>query len=157
MKFSGSKTCRPLSSRVNFSSPPPKQAHAADLTGLALPPDVGHRLDCELFDHRIALDGEGWTVIAWQRGQRKHGLPAVPETFHDPIVNEEAGVKACAWVEDLGLPAAFQGLGGRIVIEGESNFLKIGQSIVIPAHSANFVNPNGRFKMIQTVIKSGYE
>jgi quercetin dioxygenase-like cupin family protein len=45
----------------------------------------------------------------------------------------------------------------EIVIRGISNFLITGQSIVIPAHAANFVKPNGRFKMIQTVIKNGYE
>ncbi|MBK7408933.1 MAG: cupin domain-containing protein [Saprospirales bacterium] len=45
----------------------------------------------------------------------------------------------------------------EIVIDGESKFLLTGQSIVIPAHSPNFIKPNGRFKMIQTVIKSGYE
>jgi quercetin dioxygenase-like cupin family protein len=44
-----------------------------------------------------------------------------------------------------------------IVINGQSNILQTGQSIVIPAHSPNFVRPNGRFKMVQTVIKSGYE
>jgi quercetin dioxygenase-like cupin family protein len=45
----------------------------------------------------------------------------------------------------------------EIVIRGKSNILHSGQSIVIPAHAPNFVKPNGRFKMIQTVIKSGYE
>lgn len=45
----------------------------------------------------------------------------------------------------------------EIVINGISNFLNTGQSIVIPAHAPNFVKPNGRFKMILTVIKSGYE
>ena len=45
----------------------------------------------------------------------------------------------------------------EIVISGESNFLKTGESIVIPAHAPNLVNPNGRFKMIQTILKSGYE
>ncbi|MBK6619545.1 MAG: cupin domain-containing protein [Saprospirales bacterium] len=45
----------------------------------------------------------------------------------------------------------------EIVIDGKSNVLKTGQSIVIPAHSPNFVRSNGRFKMIMTVIKSGYE
>jgi len=45
----------------------------------------------------------------------------------------------------------------EIVISGESNFLLTGQSIVIPAHASNFVRPNGRFKMILSVIKSGYE
>lgn len=45
----------------------------------------------------------------------------------------------------------------EIVINGESNQLMTGQSIVIPAHTPNFVKPNGRFKMILIVIKSGYE
>ena len=45
----------------------------------------------------------------------------------------------------------------EIVISGASNLLQTGQSIVIPAHASNFVKPNGRFKMILTVIKSGYE
>jgi quercetin dioxygenase-like cupin family protein len=45
----------------------------------------------------------------------------------------------------------------EIVISGVSNFLATGESIVIPAHAPNFVRPNGRFKMILTVIKSGYE
>ncbi len=45
----------------------------------------------------------------------------------------------------------------EIVISGESHNMHTGESIVIPAHTSNFVRPNGRFKMIQTVIKSGYE
>ncbi|KAI9449987.1 cupin domain-containing protein [Russula earlei] len=45
----------------------------------------------------------------------------------------------------------------EIVISGNSNLLHTGQSIVIPAHASNLVKPNGRFKMILTVIKSGYE
>lgn len=45
----------------------------------------------------------------------------------------------------------------EIVISGVSNMLETGQSIVIPAHAPNHVTPNGRFKMILTVIKSGYE
>ncbi len=45
----------------------------------------------------------------------------------------------------------------EIVVNGTSNLLQTGQSIVIPAHASNFVKPNGRFKMILTVIKSGYE
>ena len=43
----------------------------------------------------------------------------------------------------------------EIVIKGESNLLATGQSIVIPANASNFIKPNGRFKMILTVIKSG--
>lgn len=44
-----------------------------------------------------------------------------------------------------------------IVIDGASSVLQAGMGIIIPAHSPNFIRPNGRFKMILTVIKSGYE
>ena len=44
-----------------------------------------------------------------------------------------------------------------IVIDKVSNLLKSGEGIIIPAHSPNHINPNGRFKMILTIIKSGYE
>jgi quercetin dioxygenase-like cupin family protein len=44
-----------------------------------------------------------------------------------------------------------------IVIDGVSNFLDTGQSIVIPAHTSNVVKAHERFKMIRTIIKSGYE
>ena len=45
----------------------------------------------------------------------------------------------------------------NIVIDGKSTLLETGQGIVIPAHTSNYFKPNGRFKMIITVIKSGYE
>jgi hypothetical protein len=45
----------------------------------------------------------------------------------------------------------------EIVVDTISNFLVSGQGIVIPAHTLNFIKPNGRFKMILTIIKSGYE
>jgi quercetin dioxygenase-like cupin family protein len=45
----------------------------------------------------------------------------------------------------------------EVVINGVSSILQTGQSIVIPAHAPNLVKANGRFKMIMTVIKSGYE
>jgi len=45
----------------------------------------------------------------------------------------------------------------EIVINGVSTLLLTGHSIVVPAHASNFVHPNERFKMIQTIIKSGYE
>ena len=45
----------------------------------------------------------------------------------------------------------------EIVIDNVSTVLESGQGIIIPAHSPNFIKPNGRFKMIQTIIKSGYE
>ena len=45
----------------------------------------------------------------------------------------------------------------EIVIDKVSNHLESGQGIIIPAHKSNFIKPNGRFKMILTIIKSGYE
>ena len=45
----------------------------------------------------------------------------------------------------------------EIFIDKKSNILLTGQGIVIPAHRSSSIKPNGRFKMISTVIKSGYE
>jgi quercetin dioxygenase-like cupin family protein len=45
----------------------------------------------------------------------------------------------------------------EMVIDKISHLLTSGQGIIIPAHSPNFIKPNGRFKMILTIIKSGYE
>ena len=44
----------------------------------------------------------------------------------------------------------------EIVIDKIPHLLQSGMGITIPAHTANFINPNGRFK-ISTIIKSGYE
>tara|TARA_R100000908_G_scaffold65120_1_gene52024 strand:+ start:59459 stop:59857 length:399 start_codon:yes stop_codon:yes gene_type:complete len=45
----------------------------------------------------------------------------------------------------------------EIIIDGNSQLLETGQSIIIPAHSPNSIKANNRFKMISTIIKSGYE
>lgn len=45
----------------------------------------------------------------------------------------------------------------NIVIDKVSHLLQTGMGIIIPAHSSNYIKPNGRFKMILTLIKSGYE
>lgn len=45
----------------------------------------------------------------------------------------------------------------EVVIEEKSNMLQTGQAIIVPAHTSNFVRANERFKMISTIIKSGYE
>ena len=45
----------------------------------------------------------------------------------------------------------------EIVIDKVCSMLQTGMGITIPAHSSNYIKPNGRFKMIQTIIKSGYE
>jgi len=45
----------------------------------------------------------------------------------------------------------------EVVINGKSSILKSGDGIIIPAHTPNIVKSNVRFKMILTVIKSGYD
>jgi quercetin dioxygenase-like cupin family protein len=45
----------------------------------------------------------------------------------------------------------------EVVIDERPNILQTGQGIIIPAHTSNTVKANERFKMISTVIKSGYE
>jgi quercetin dioxygenase-like cupin family protein len=45
----------------------------------------------------------------------------------------------------------------EIVIDKVCHLLETGMGIIIPAHRSNYIKPNGRFKMITTVIKSSYE
>jgi quercetin dioxygenase-like cupin family protein len=45
----------------------------------------------------------------------------------------------------------------EVIIDGEKYQLHSGNGIVIPAHSPHCFNANEQFKMISTVIKSGYE
>lgn len=44
----------------------------------------------------------------------------------------------------------------EVVIDQESNMLATGEAIIIPAHTSHIVKANERFKMISTIIKSGY-
>jgi quercetin dioxygenase-like cupin family protein len=45
----------------------------------------------------------------------------------------------------------------EVVIDGKTNLLETGQGIIVPAHRSNLIKPNGQFKLISSVIKSGYE
>ena len=45
----------------------------------------------------------------------------------------------------------------EITINGKINKLTLGQGIIIPAHATHQFNANVQFKMISTIIKSGYE
>ena len=44
-----------------------------------------------------------------------------------------------------------------IIIDNKESILESGQGIIIPAHRSSKIKPNGRFKLISTIIKSGYE
>ena len=45
----------------------------------------------------------------------------------------------------------------ELIIDKKIHNLKLGSRIIIPAHSPHCFNANEQFKMISTVIKSGYE
>jgi len=45
----------------------------------------------------------------------------------------------------------------ELFIDNTSHILEKGQGIIIPAHASYYIKPNGRFKMILTIIKDGYE
>lgn len=45
----------------------------------------------------------------------------------------------------------------EVEIDGEANQIETGQVIIVPAHSNNNIKANVRFKMLSTIIKSGYE
>ena len=45
----------------------------------------------------------------------------------------------------------------EVTINTKQFIMKIGDGIIIPAHSNHHFNANQQFKMISTVIKSGYE
>jgi quercetin dioxygenase-like cupin family protein len=45
----------------------------------------------------------------------------------------------------------------EIVIDKVSHILESGYGVIIPAHSPNFIKPNGRFKMILTIIQSAHD
>lgn len=48
--------------------------------------------------------------------------------------------------------------GSAEVVIDEKNFdLTLGEGIVVPAHAKHCINATQQFKMISTVIKSGYE
>lgn len=44
-----------------------------------------------------------------------------------------------------------------ITIDGQSIHLSRGSGVIIPAHSLHRFNATQRFKMVSTIIKSGYE
>ena len=45
----------------------------------------------------------------------------------------------------------------EVIIDDKTFHLGIGESIIVPAHARNAIKAKVRFKMLSTIIKSGYE
>lgn len=103
---------------------------------------------------------------------KSHILIELIEYEHDAVVSKSimkkttGSINALSFASGEGLnekTSAFdtyvQIIDGTAIIEidGVATALKTGEGIVIPAHKPSHIEPNGRFKLILTVIKSGYE
>ena len=83
------------------------------------------------------------------------------------IINRSTGsISLLAFDEGMGLgkktspfDSFVQMIDGQaeVMINEKIYLLQTGDSIVLPAHISNCIKPGGRFKMIMTIIKSGYE
>jgi quercetin dioxygenase-like cupin family protein len=45
----------------------------------------------------------------------------------------------------------------EVIIDGVSHIVKTGACIIVPAHASSIIIAKERFKMLSTVIKSGYD
>lgn len=101
-----------------------------------------------------------------------HIVVELIEYEHDAVVRKSIMKKATGSINAMSF-ASGEGLneqtspfdtyvqiidGSAIIdIAGKESALKTGDGILIPAHQSSKIIPNGRFKLIYTVIKSGYE
>jgi quercetin dioxygenase-like cupin family protein len=78
-------------------------------------------------------------------------------TGHISILSFDTGEELAEKISPFEIFAQIIEGNAEILIDGTSHLLVAGQGIVIPAHLSNLIKANGRFKMISTIIKSGYE
>lgn len=103
---------------------------------------------------------------------KAHIIVELIEYEHDTVVSKSimkkttGTVRAMSFASGKGLnekTSAFDTFAqiidgsANMVINGVSTMLKTGEGIIIPAHTPSHIKPNGRFKILLTVIKSGYE
>lgn len=113
-----------------------------------------------------------YTDIAQLEKSRAHVIVEIIEYITNSVVNKTIIKKSTGSINIMSFDSG-NGLNEKtspfdsyaqivegtaeIVIDSVPHVLKSGQGIIIPAHAPNFIKPNGRFKIIMTVIKSGYE
>lgn len=68
-------------------------------------------------------------------------------------IGEELGAKTIAFDTYVQIIDG----AAEMIIDDKTISLKLGEGIIIPAHAKHSFSANERFKMITTVIKSGYE
>lgn len=78
-------------------------------------------------------------------------------TGHISVMSFESGEGLLEKISPFDIFAQIIDGKAEIVMDGISHLLKTGEAIIIPAHRRNLINAKERFKLIMTVIKSGYE
>lgn len=101
-----------------------------------------------------------------------HIVVELIEYEHDTVVKKSilkkatGSINAVSFESGHGLNASvsqwdtyLQVIDGTVLIDvgDKTTMLSTGEGILIPAHQRSEIKPNGRFKLILTVIKSGYE
>ena len=102
----------------------------------------------------------------------KHIVVELIEYEHNAMVSKSIMKKATGSINALSFDSG-EGLNEKISsfdtyvqiidgtavidIDGNVSTLNTGDGILIPAHKPSHIKPNGRFKLILTIIKSGYE
>ncbi|MBA3985448.1 MAG: cupin [Flavobacteriales bacterium] len=103
---------------------------------------------------------------------KAHIMVELIEYEHESIVSKTIMKRATGSVNAMSFPSG-EGLdqkttpfdtyvqiidgSANIEVDGKETLLETGDGILIPAHKPSQIIPNGRFKLIVTVIKSGYE
>jgi quercetin dioxygenase-like cupin family protein len=101
-----------------------------------------------------------------------HIVVELVEYEHGAVVNKTIMKKATGSINALAF-AEGEGLNEKVSpfdtyaqiidgsalinVDGKVTKLETGEGIIIPAHKSSHIDPNGHFKIILTVIKSGYE
>lgn len=103
---------------------------------------------------------------------KSHIIVELVEYEHDSVVSKSIMRRATGSINAISVESGeelnekispydtyVQIIDGSAIIEidGKATTLQTGDGIMIPAHKPSKTKPNGRFKLILTVIKSGYE
>jgi len=122
-------------------------------------------MDTRALENLPASEGE------IQKGQ-SHIIVELIEYEHNEVVTKSIMKKATGSINAKAFDAGeglnekispfdtyLQVIDGSALIEvdGKATKLETGQGLIIPAHKPSHIDPNGRFKLLLTVIKSGYE
>ncbi len=122
-------------------------------------------MDTKELENLLKKDGE------IEKG-KVHSIVELIEYKHNAVVSKSimkratGSINALAFASDEGLnqkaspfDTYAQIIDGSATIEvdGQDSTIQTGEGIIIPAHKSSHIKPNGRLKLILTVIKSGYE